>query len=324
MRTFCRLTALFLLTSLLAACRYQTTLPGRSEVPIYKPPQVVTSTPAPTPTLEPPDYIQAGSPVQVSAGLFSFEPVTSWDANGVPLALRIKDTRVTLSNADETLFFSLASEPAPSGSTTQACLDTILQRMAADIADLEYGEASPISTQAGTGLQVQLQAKVFSQTSIGALQVIQVNQRCFSLFGLATSDNSAALWETSGAPIFNRIQQSVRFLEASQLMYCDVAKDASYGITLNNPIRTGNTNLYDGRTRQEAYLLTLRGPNYKEVFFSRLTPEFNDLGVIVDPYRVEYAGIEQAVTLYFDMNTFEPLFAPQGFTCEAAFPISAP
>jgi len=116
----------------------------------------------------------------------------------------------------------------------------------------------------------------------------------------------------------------VRFLEPSQLTNCDVAKDASYGFTPENPIRTGNTNLYDGRTRQETYLLTLRGPNDEEVFFTRLAPEFNDQGVIVDPYRIEYARIPEAVTLYFDMNTFEPLFAPQGFTCEAAFPISAP
>ena len=324
MRAIYRLFALLLLASLLSGCQYQTTLPGRIDVPIYKPPQVVTSIPSPTPTPEPPNYLQAGSPVQVQAGMYSFEPVTTWDASGVPLAVRIKDTRATLSNAEETLFFSLASEPATPGSTTQVCLDTILQRMAADLSDLQSSETSPITTQAGTGLQVQLQAKVFSQTSVGALQVIQVNQRCFSMFGLATSEDSASLWELSGAPILNRLQQSVRFLEPSQLMYCDVAKDVSYGITPGNPIRTGNTNLYDGRTRQEAYLLTLRGPNYKEVYFSRLTPEFNDLGVIVDPYRVEYAGIEQAVTLYFDMNTFEPLFAPQGFICEAAFPISAP
>ncbi len=324
MRTLCRFTALLLLISLLTACAYQTTMPGRSEVPIYKPPQVVTATPAPTPTPQPANYIQTGNPVPVQAGKYSFEPVTAWNASGVPLVVQVKDTRVTLSNAEESLFFSLASEAAPSGSTTQICLDTILQRMAADIADLEYGEASPISIQADTWLQVQLQAKVFNQTSIGALQVIQVNQRCFSLFGLATSEDSAALWELSGAPIFNRLQQSVRFLEASQLMYCDVSKDASYGTTPGNPIRTGNTNLYDGRTRQETYLLTLRGPNNEEVFFTRLTPEFNDLGVIVDPYRVEYAGIPESVTLYFDMNTFEPLFAPQGFTCEAAFPISAP
>jgi hypothetical protein len=154
--------------------------------------------------------------------------------------------------------------------------------------------------------------------------VVQVNQRCFSLFGLATSEDSAALWELSGVPILDQLQQSVRFLEASQLMYCDISKDSSYGTTPGNPIRTGNTNLYDGRTRQETYLLTLRGPNYEEVFFTRLTPEFNDLGVIVDPYSIAYAGIPEAVTLYFDMNTFEPLFAPQGFTCEAAFPISAP
>ena len=319
-----RLNALLLLKSLLSACTYQTTLPGRIDVPIYKPPQVVTVTPAPTPTPEPPNYLQTGSPVQVQAGMYSFEPVTTWDASGVPLAVRIKDTRATLSNAEETLFFSLASEPAPSGSTSQGCLDMILQRMAVDLSDLQYSEASPITTQTGTGLQVQLQAKVFSQISIGTLQAIQVNQRCFSLLGLATSEDTAALWEKSGAPIFNQLQQSVRFLEPSQLMYCDVAKDVSYGITPNNPIRTGNTNLYDGRSRQETYLLTLRGPNYKEVFFTRLAPEFNDLDVIVDPYLVEYAGIEQAITLYFDMNTYEPLFAPQGFTCEAAFPISAP
>ena len=324
MRTACRLTAFLLLTSLLTACQYQTTLPGRSEVPIYKPPQVVTATPSPTPTPEVPNYIQAGSPVQVQAGMYSFEPVTTWDESGVPLALRIKDTRATLSNAEETLFFSLASEPAPSGSTSQVCLDTILQRMAADLSELQNSETAPLTTQAGTGLQVRLQAKVFSQASIGALQVIQVNQRCFSLLGLATSDDSASLWENSGAPILSRLQQSVRFLEPSQLMYCDVAKNETYGFSPENPIRTGNTNLYDGRTRQETYLFTLRGPNQEEIFFTRLAPEFNDLGVIVDPYHIEYAQIPEAITLYFDMNTFEPLFAPQGFSCEAAFPISAP
>lgn len=324
MRSLHRLIPLLLITSLFSACAYQTTLPGRIDVPIYKPPQVVTATPAPTPTPQPPDYIQTGSLMQVQAGMFSFVPVTTWDESAVPLAVQIKDGRVTLNNAEETLFFSLVSEPAPSGSTSQACLEAILQRMVADLAELQSSDPLPISTQSGKWLQVDLQAKVFSQPSIGSLQVIQENQRCFSLFGLATSEDSASLWELSGAPILGTMQQSVRFLNASQLMYCDVSKDPSYGTTPGNPIRTGNTNLYDGRTRQETYLLTLRGPNNEEVFFSRLAPEFNDQGVIVDPYRVEYANIPGAITLYFDMNTFEPLFAPQGFTCEAAFPIPAP
>jgi len=324
MRTICRLGVLFLLTSLLTACQYQTTLPGRSEVPIYKPPQILTSTPAPTPTPETPNYIQTGNPIQVQAGMYSFEPVTIWDQSGVPLTVHIKDTRVTLSNAEETLFFSLASEPAPSGSTTQACLDTLLQRMAADLSDLQHNEPASLTTQAGTGLQVELQAKVFSQTSIGALQVIQVDPALFQpVWACNLSGFSISLGSFRRA-ILDRLQQSVRFLEPSQLTNCDVAKDASYGFTPENPIRTGNTNLYDGRTRQETYLLTLRGPNDEEVFFTRLAPEFNDQGVIVDPYRIEYARIPEAVTLYFDMNTFEPLFAPQGFTCEAAFPISAP
>lgn len=324
MRRASRGFALLLPVFLLAGCVYHATSPGRAEVPIFKPPQSITSTPEPTPTPEPPSLIQSGSPVQVQAGMFSFEPVTTWDESGVPLSVHIKDTRVTLSNAEESLFFSLASELAPSGSTSQVCLDTILQRMVGDLSDLQISEATSISTQNGTALQVHLQAKVFSQTSIGTLQVIQANQRCFSLLGLATSDNPAALWEESGEAILNRLQKSVRFLEPSQLMTCETSKDAAYGFDPNNPIRTGNTNLYDGRTRQETYLLTLRGPNNEEVFFTRLSPEFNDLGVIVDPYRVEYAQIPASVTLYFDMNTYEPLFAPQGFTCEAAFPISIP
>lgn len=324
MRTISRLTVFLLLLSLLSACGYHTTLPGRSEVPIFTPPQSVTSTPVPTPTPEIPDYIQTGNPIPVPAGLFSFEPVTTWDASGAPLAVHIKNNRVTMSNTEENLFFSLTSEPAPAGSTSQVCLDTFLQRMAADLSELQYSEPAPAETPAGTGLQVRLEAKVFSQTSIGALQVVLVSQRCFSLFGLATAEDSASLWELSGVPILTRLQQSVRFLDPSQLMYCDISQDASYGFTPGNPIRTGNTNLYDGRTRQEAYLLTLRGPNNEEVFFTRQAPEFNEQGVIVDPYRIEYAQIPEALTLYFDMNNYESLFAPQGFTCEAAFPIAAP
>lgn len=319
-----RILSILLLASLLSACQYQTTSQGRSDVPIYRPPQVLTPTPAPTPTRQADAYIQTGNPVQVSSGMYSFVPVTTWDESGVPLSVHIKSPLVTLSNAEETLFFSLTSEPAPEGSTTQACLDTIVQKMAADISNLQVSVSSPLATQSGTALRVQLQAKVFNQTSIGALQVIQVNQRCFSMFGLATSDDSAALWEHSGAPILDRLQQSVHFLEASQLMYCDIAQDSTYGYSPENPIRTGNTNLYDGRTRQENYLLTLRGPNNEEVFFTRQLPQFNAQGVIVDPYRIEYAQIPQAVILYFDMNSYETLFAPQGFTCEAAFPISAP
>ena len=324
MRRYWRLIPVILLASLLSACEYQTSSPGRTEVPIYIPPQVVTPTPSPTPTPQPDAYIQTGSAVQIAAGMFSFEPVTVWDESGVPLSLHIKDSLVTLSNEEETLFFSLTSEPAAEGSTSQACLDSILENMATDLSDLQVGTTSPLTVQDSTGLQVELQARIFTQTSIGSLQVIQVNQRCFSMFGLATADNSAELWEHSGVPILNRLLQSVHFLEASQLNYCSIAQDATYGYSPDNPIRTGNTNLYDGRTRQENYLLTLRGPNNEEVFFSRLSPEFNELGVIVDPYRIEYAQIPQSVTLYFDMNTFETLYAPQGFTCEAAFPVSAP
>jgi len=98
---------------------------------------VLTPTPAPTPTRQADAYIQTGNAVQVSSGMYSFVPVTTWDESGVPLSVHIKSPLVTLSNAEETLFFSLTSEPAPEGSTTQACLDTIVQKMAADISNLQ-------------------------------------------------------------------------------------------------------------------------------------------------------------------------------------------
>ena len=72
------------------------------------------------------------------------------------------------------------------------------------------------------------------------------------------------------------------------------------------------------------YLLTLRGPKNQEVVFTRQAPQFNEAGTIVDPYQIDYDGLEEALLLYFDLYNFSALQVPIGFTCEAAFPIPAP
>ncbi len=105
---------------------------------------------------------------------------------------------------------------------------------------------------------------------------------------------------------------------------CIIAEDPEYGFSPDKPIQVGNTNLKDGPEREQIYLLTLRGPDNQEVIFTRQAPQFNQAGTIVDPYQIEYDGLEAPLLLYFDLYNFSTLQVPIGFTCEAAFPIPAP
>ena len=105
---------------------------------------------------------------------------------------------------------------------------------------------------------------------------------------------------------------------------CELATDPDYGFSADAPIQVGSNQLSDGPERELIYLLTLRGPNGEEVFYTRQTPQFNQAGTIVDPYLVEYEGIKEPATLYFDLYNYAPLLVPLGFTCEAPFPIRPP
>lgn len=106
---------------------------------------------------------------------------------------------------------------------------------------------------------------------------------------------------------------------------CEIAPRETYGLNAEDPIAIGNSNLYDGKEREELYLLTLRGPKNEEIFFERQRPMFNQNGEIVDPYLIGTADEPERDTIYFTIYRFEaPLFAPIGYTCEAAFPITDP
>lgn len=113
-------------------------------------------------------------------------------------------------------------------------------------------------------------------------------------------------------------------LETEENKDCELATDPAYGFSADNPIQVGSNSLSDGPERELIYLLTLRGPNGEEVFYTRHAPQFNQAGTIVDPYLIEYEGVKEPVILYFDLYTYTALLVPFGFTCEAPFPIQAP
>jgi len=309
---------------LVTSCSYQPSSLERTEVPIFVAPPMDTPTTQPSPTPDPSSFIQIGKEVQVPAGGFAFTPITVWDQSGMPFSVHISPERVTMNNEGSTLFFSLINDSDPQVADLQGCLQASLDRMAEDVQNFSPSEVLPLDLPVGKAVTSTVSGNILGTQSSGQLVVLKPGESCFTLFGLATSENAEDLWKSSGQAIFEIVAQSLRFLEDAEMLYCEIASDASYGFSPENPIRVGNTNLYDGRIRQENYLLTLRGPAGEEVFFSRLSPVFNELGGIVDPYRIEYANIPDPVTLYFDMYNFESPLAPVGFSCEAAFPISEP
>ena len=127
-----------------------------------------------------------------------------------------------------------------------------------------------------------------------------------------------------GKPAFDKMVQSLRFLTPEEMAFCKTAPRDTYGFSPEDPIAVGNSNLYDGREREELYLLTLRGPDGEEIIFQRQSPIFNQNGEIVDPYQIQY-GSSPTTTLYFTIYRYqEPLYLPIGYSCEAAFPLSDP
>lgn len=314
----------FLLLAALPACGSQLSSPARTEVPLYIAPFSPTSAPTLTPTALPATYLSSGAEEQVPQGYFTFAPVTLWDASGLPLSVQIQGEQVALSNSEETLFFNLANEPARDTASSQDCLSKILHNMDGTVDNFTASEPRSAPEPRGESLTVDITGSIFTQPSVGRLVVSYADDYCFSGLGLATSSDSQTLWAEYGEGILDAMLGTVFFYDPAMLTSCKLSPDETYGFSPSNPIGVGNTNLYDGREREEAYLLTLRGPAYEEVFFTRQVPFFNDLGVIVDPYLVEYDGIPASVTLYFDMYFYNSPMAPVGFTCEAAFPLSAP
>ena len=317
-----RFPVLLLTALLLASCNFPAPELARPEQPLYIPPSGPTATPLPTPTADASAWIKLGAEQIVPAGGYAFVPLAAIDESMMPLSLEIDGSQATQVNAKETLFFSLANEPSGESVDVSACLQEILNRLPADIANFTSSAPQPISAAGLEGLQTDISGSLFGEPMLGSLAVLHPDDRCFSLVGMAATPEASSLWQSTGKLAFDALLKHIRFLP--NLAACQVATDPTYGVSPENPIRLGSVNLYDGIARMEAYLNTLRGPNFEEIIYSRQNPVYNKAGQIVDPYEISYAGLSKPLTLYFDLYTYESPMAPAGFTCEAAFPLQQP
>ena len=112
--------------------------------------------------------------------------------------------------------------------------------------------------------------------------------------------------------------------ERSVVSKCEIAADATYGYSKENPIKVGGTPMY-GAARQRRFLQALLGPGGQPIAFRRrgsMAP--NDEGVILDLYELTYPGLEKPIELYLDLYRWDPPKAPQGLVCGAPIGLDPP
>ena len=142
----------------------------------------------------------------------------------------------------------------------------------------------------------------------------------FVMFGLGISrindDNDT--WKNNGKAAFEGLIQTVQFTDTN--LTCLISPDKTYGYSEANPIKVGG-DAFSGPSRERAYLDHLRGPDGEELSYER-EGSLPSGDTILDAYQVTGPGID--VVLYIDVYNFSELQAPVGFSCNGAFPLSAP
>lgn len=134
--------------------------------------------------------------------------------------------------------------------------------------------------------------------------------------GLPTFANSAQ-------PLYEAFLDDVVVLSDADLKdaeVCPVAAKADYGTASDIPIKIGGGQVL-GLARELAYLDNLLDQE-GQLFSYRRLGTLNASGKALDQVQLILAGKE--LTLYFDLENYEPLFAPVGMQCTGKFPLVEP
>jgi hypothetical protein len=103
---------------------------------------------------------------------------------------------------------------------------------------------------------------------------------------------------------------------------CRQSTDPSYGLTRENPIKTGGGAMYMA-SRQVKYLNALRGLAGEGVHFKRNGSGPGPDGTTLDTYSLDIRG-DRKTTLYLDGYHWSDPLAPKGFLCGAPMNLAPP
>lgn len=306
----------------LAAC----SLPGLSQdsatpLPYIPPASNKTDTPPATalPGFAPGEW------VIVQDGGFAFPIPINLAQPGQTYTLTQQGTQASLANMDESLLVSLVREEGFAPPVLTTCLAQLQKRMAKDIPDLTLAEAQSLALSGKPATAHPIQGTFFDQPMQGMLVVgSPADGYCLTIVAVTLGEQAEILWQTEGSPMLQVILDKLLFDEVQKPARCGITEDPSYGTTEENPIRVGNSNLYDGIAREEAYLDSLVGPQGQALTFIRLKSILTESGETLDIYQVTYEGLTEPLILYLDMYHYEDPLAPLGLSCIGSIPLEQP
>ncbi len=243
-----------------------------------------------------------------------------------PYTLLQEARQASLASPDQVLLISIRSSEDSQATSTEACLELVLERMIADLGDVIPKEPEPAWIGSYEALSRRVDGDMLGEDFTGQLvSTLLKPGTCLSALAVTLGTEADTRWEQEGSPALSVILSSMVIDEIEQVSsVCQISTDPQYGINQDKPIRVGNTNLYDGLTREEAYLSALRGPVGQKLAVERVKTVLNDAGDILDMYEITYADLEKPITLYLDMYLYETPLAPLGFTCPQDIPLGAP
>lgn len=299
--------------------RYQTPSP-ETDIPLATP--IIEE---PTPTTDPYHGFAPGSWVVADEGDYGFEVPVNPMPGGLPYLVDIKGTQVSLASADEGLLLSLISEQQAFDITLDDCIELVLERMRMDVEDFQAADAELMMVGMENGSASKISGMLFEQPFEGLVAAARPWQgRCFSTIGIALGEDAQARWLDEGSPVLEVILESLDFEAYDPVGECETSGDATYGYSADNPVRVGNSRLYDGLAREQAYLGVLVTMDGEAVSAVRSGSMINDAGDILDVYLLTIPGQAEESEIYIDFYIYEPLKAPMNLSCNAPFPIGAP
>jgi adenylate kinase family enzyme len=282
-----------------------------------------TATPRPQPTLTSVPTVQAITTSEIDFGDITQLVVLRGFTIEIPIFYpykKVENDSVFIANEEDTLsILFISDEYSDTISTEEYLKESLTSLNLRDDTDLNFSEPEKIVINDIEGVRVNLQGQLIG-ISVEGMSIAISPSPNIVIFSIATSDieEDPTLWESQHKEIFEEFIKTIQFVDMTES--CTISTDETYGYTQENPIKVGG-DVFEGVSRERAYLDNLLGPNGEELSYERNGSIPTDT-IILDAYQVKGAGIDEV--LYVDIYNYSEPQAPVGFTCKGAFPLSAP
>lgn len=303
------------------------TLSACTAVPTAAP----TSIPSPSPTTSPtqtviPSPTSTSLPIATSTEAASTEAINRLAVSEgftisvpFPLLYQVNKNIILIGDDEKTLNISFIGDTSKGGQPLPAVIDAYLASLEKRGFQFTKGKSTAVQIDGATGLTVELTATSGNLSFEG--QAAAVSPRAdLTIFGLALSKTDADqnAWQNSGKAAFDSLLSGIKFTDANAA--CPISTDKTYGYSQTNPIKVGGGD-FEGPSRERAYLDHLNGPNNSQLTYDR-QGSMDSGNTILDVFQIKGSGF--SAVLYIDEYNYSEPQAPVGFTCNGAFPLSAP